>query len=146
MAPAGFKDYAYDAWPGWASMLQLAATRLHMPLSQADAAAKWGSSDAMSRKEMLRWLRHVAETNPPWGRSLRYTAEVVYGCPASAQEPNDVVQLRGRFEGQWGWLFGDRRRKEQTVMAIGHFVSWDEMYVGVQQAWQQQQQQQQQTP
>jgi hypothetical protein len=121
-------------------MLQIAATRLHTPLSQADAAAKWGSSDAMSRKEMLRWLRRVAETTPPWGRSLRYTAEVVYGCPASAPEPSDVVQLRARFEGQWGWLFGDRRRKEQTVMAIGHFVSWDEMYVSVQQAWQQQQQ------
>jgi hypothetical protein len=100
VAPAGIKDHAYDAWPGWASMLQLAAARLQSPLSQADAGAEWGSSDAMSRKEMLRWLRRVAQTTPPWGRSLRYTAEVVYGCPASAPEPSDVVQLRGRFDGQ----------------------------------------------
>ncbi|KAF6259373.1 hypothetical protein COO60DRAFT_1688991 [Scenedesmus sp. NREL 46B-D3] len=134
VAPAGFKRYKHDAWPDWSSVLQLAATGLHEPFSQADAAAKWRSCDAMSRKEMLRWLRRVAEAPPPWGRSLRYTAEVVA----------DVVQATEALQGKWGWLFADRQRKEQATMVLGSFVSWEELHRGVQQARQQRQQQQQQ--
>jgi hypothetical protein len=88
----------------------------------------------MSSSEVQQWLQHVAVTTGPFGRSLRYTAELVYGCPAGTKEPAEVRHLRKELSGKWGWVFGDRQRKDQATISLGSFVPWEELHKGVQQA------------
>lgn len=132
----------YAVCPGWGYLVPLAAKRLLQAFTQADAEAKWGVPDAMPAAMVPHWLQLIAapSSKPPWGRSLRYTAQLVYGCRVGEAEPQEVKDLRARFEGKWGQVFADGRLKDQATSLLGSWQLWEEFHKAVKQAWQKSQQ------